>query len=102
MVNLVSSIVCVSRVTRSPCLFQELQEKLISSEWTLDPKDSVPNIMISSLAAMQPLDSIRLHTVYLECLKEWPSNTEGPELIDQLEVSGEECLVDMAVSFDPK
>ena len=81
---------------------QELQEKLITSEWTLDPNNSVPNTIISSLAAMQPMDSIRLCTVYLECLKEWLSNAEGPELVEQLEVSREECLLGMAVSFDPK
>ena len=98
----VSLIVSVSRVTRSLYLFQELQEKLITSEWTLDPTDSVPSTIISSLAAMWPLDSIRLCTVYLECLKEWLSNAEGPELIEQLEVSREECLLGMAVSFDPK
>ena len=98
----ISLIVKVSRVTQSLYLFQELQEKLITSEWTLDPSDSTPNTIISSLAAMRPLDSIRLCTVYLECLKEWLSNAEGPELVKQLEASREECLLGMAVSFNPK
>ena len=92
----------MSGITWPHCLFQELQEKLISSERTLDPGDPVPNTIISSLAAMQSLDSIRLRMVYLECLIEWLSNAEGPELIKQLEVSKEECLLAMAVSFDLK
>ena len=50
---------------------------------------------------MQPMESIRLCTVYLEQLKEWLSNVEGPELIDQPEASNEDCLMGMAVSFDP-
>ena len=50
---------------------------------------------------MQPMKSIRLHTVYLEQLKIWLSNAEGPELIDQPEASNEDCLLGMAVSFDP-
>ena len=45
------------------------------------------------------MDSIRLCTVYLVCLKEWLCNVEGPE---QSEVSREECLLWMSVSFDPK
>ena len=45
---------------------------------------------------MQPLDSIRLCMVYLERLREGLSNLEGPELINQLEVSKEECLLGMA------
>ena len=82
-------------------MFQELQEKLISSEWTRYPGDSIPNTIISSLAAMQSIESIRLRTVYLEQLKVWLSNAEGPELINQLEASNEDCLLGMAVSFDP-
>ena len=50
---------------------------------------------------MQPMESIGLCTVYLEHLKEWLSNAEGPELIYQLEVSNENCLLGMEVSFDP-
>ena len=59
------------------------------------------NTFIGSLAAMQPMESIRLHTVYLEQLKEWHSNAEGPDLINQLEASKEDHLLGMAVSFDP-
>ena len=50
---------------------------------------------------MQPMESIRLCTFYLEQLKVWLSNAEGPELIDQLEVPNEDCLLGMAVSFNP-
>ena len=50
---------------------------------------------------MQPMESIRLHTVYLEQLKVWLSNAEGPELIEQQEASKEDSLLGMAVSFDP-
>ena len=73
----------------------------MSSEWTRYPGDSIPNTIISSLAAMQPMESIRLCTVYLEQLKVWLSNAEGPKLIDQMEASNEDCLLGMAVSFDP-
>ena len=47
------------------------------------------------------MESIRLCTVYLEQLKEWLSNAEGPEMIDQLEASNEDRLLGMAVSIDP-
>ena len=50
---------------------------------------------------MQPRDSIRLHTVYLEQIKEWLSNTEGPDLIEQMEAAKQDRLLGMAVSFDP-
>ena len=60
----------------------------------------MPNTFIGSLAAMQPMESIRLCTVYLEQLREWLSNVEGPELIDQLEATKEDSLMGMAVSFD--
>ena len=50
---------------------------------------------------MQPTESIRLRTVYLEQLKVWLSNAEGPELIKQQEASKEDSLLGMAVSFDP-
>ena len=50
---------------------------------------------------MQPRDSISLHTVYLEQLKEWLSNTEGPDLIEQMEAVKQDRLLGMAVSFDP-
>ena len=36
---------------------------------------------------MQPRDSIGLHTVYLEQLKEWLSNAEGPNLIEGTEAT---------------
>ena len=49
---------------------------------------------------MQPIESIWLRTVYLEQLKVWLSNAEGPELINQQEASKEDCLLGMAVSFD--
>ena len=49
---------------------------------------------------MQPMESIRLCTVYLEQLKVWLSNAEGPELIEQQEASKEDSLFGMAVSFD--
>ena len=50
---------------------------------------------------MQPRDSIELHTVYLEQLKEWLSNAEGPDLIEGTEASKSDELLGMAVSFDP-
>ena len=50
---------------------------------------------------MQPRDSIRLHTVYLEQLKEWLSNAEGPDLIEGTEAAKQDRLLGMAVSFDP-
>ena len=50
---------------------------------------------------MQPRDSIRLHTVYLEQLKEWLSNVEGPDLIEGTEAAKQDRLLGMAVSFDP-
>ena len=50
---------------------------------------------------MQPMESIQLCTVYLEQLKVWLSNAEGPELIEQQEASKEDSLLGMAVSFDP-
>ena len=50
---------------------------------------------------MQPRDSIELHTVYLEQLKEWLSNTEGPDLIEGMEASKSDELLGMVVSFDP-
>ena len=56
---------------------------------------------IGSLAAMQPRDSIRLHTVYLEQLKEWLSNAEGPDLIEGTKATKLDRLLGMAVSFDP-
>ena len=58
-------------------------------------------MFIGSLAAMQPRDSIGLRTVYLEKLKEWPSNTEGPNLIEGTEATKPDRLLGMAVSFDP-
>ena len=75
------------QVTNPVIPFKELQEKLVSSEWTRHPGDTVPNMFIGSLAAMQPRDSIRLRTVYLEQLKEWLSNTEGPDLIEGMEAA---------------
>ena len=65
------------------------------------PGDIVPNMFIGSLAAMQPRDSIRLHTIYLEQLKEWLSNAEGPNLIEGTEATKPDRLLGMAVSFDP-
>ena len=65
------------------------------------PGDNVPNTFIGSLAAMHPRDSIRLHTVYLEQLKEWRSNTEGPDLLEGMETVKPDRLLGMAVSFDP-
>ena len=62
--------------------------------------ESTPNTFLSSLAAMQPMESIWLCTVYLEQLKVWLSNAEGPELIEQQEASREDSLFGMAVSFD--
>ena len=50
---------------------------------------------------MQPRDSIRLHTVYLEQLKEWLSNVEGRDLIEGTEAAKPDRLLGMAVSFDP-
>ena len=50
---------------------------------------------------MQPRDSIRLCTVYLEQLKEWLWNAEGPDLIEQTEAAKQDSLLGMAVSFDP-
>ena len=50
---------------------------------------------------MQPRDSIRLRTVYLEQLKEWLSNAEGPDLIEGMEAAKLDRLLGMAVSFDP-
>ena len=58
-------------------------------------------MFIGSLAAMQPRDSIRLCTVYLEQLKEWLSNTEGPDLVEGMETAKLDRLLGMAVSFDP-
>ena len=65
------------------------------------PGDTVPNTFIGSLGAMQPRDSIGLCTVYLEQLKEWHSNAEGPDLIEGMEASKSDGLFGMAVSFDP-
>ena len=50
---------------------------------------------------MMPRDSISLCTVYLEQLKEWLSNAEGPDLIEQMEAVKQDRLLGMAVSFDP-
>ena len=50
---------------------------------------------------MQPRDSIRLCTVYLEQLKEWLCNVEGPDLIEGMEAAKLDRLLGMAVSFDP-
>ena len=50
---------------------------------------------------MQPRDSIGLCTVYLEQLKEWLSNTEGPDLVEGMETVKPDRLLGMAVSFDP-
>ena len=50
---------------------------------------------------MQPRDSIGLHTVYLEQLKEWLSNAEGPGLVEGMETAKPDRLLGMAVSFDP-
>ena len=50
---------------------------------------------------MQPRDSIRLHTVYLEQLKEWLFNVEGPDLIEGTEASKSDELLGMVVSFNP-
>ena len=61
----------------------------------------MPNMFIGSLATMQPRDSFSLHTVYLEQLKEWLSNTEGPDLIEGTEATKPDRLPGMAVSFDP-
>ena len=58
-------------------------------------------MFIGSLAVMQPRHSIRLHTVYLEQLKEWLSNTEGPDLVEGMETAKLDRLLGMAVSFDP-
>ena len=58
-------------------------------------------MFIGFLAAMQPRDSIRLCAVYLEQLKEWLSNAEGPHLIEEMEATKPDRLLGMAVSFDP-
>ena len=50
---------------------------------------------------MQPEESIRLCTVYLEQLKEWLSKAEGLNLIERMEAIKEDSLLGMAVSFDP-
>ena len=50
---------------------------------------------------MQSRDSIRLCTVYLEQLKEWLSNAEGPALTEGMEAAKQHSLLGMAVSFDP-
>ena len=71
------------------------------SEWMRHPGDTVPNTFIGSLAAMQPRDSIGLRTVYLEQLKEWLSNAEGPDLVEGMETAKSDKLLGMAVSFDP-
>ena len=42
-----------------------------------------------------------LCTVYLEQLKEWLSNAEGPNLIEGMEATKLDRLLGMAVSFDP-
>ena len=70
------------------------------SKWTRHPGDTAPNTFIGSLAAM-PRDSIRLCTVYLEQLKEWLSNVEGPDLIEGTEAAKQDRLLGMPVSFDP-
>ena len=64
------------------------------------PGDTVRNMFIGSLAAMQSRDSIGLRTVYLEQLKEWLSNAEGPNLVEGMETKSDK-LLGMAVSFDP-
>ena len=58
-------------------------------------------MFIGSLAAMQPRGSIELCTVYLEQLKEWLSNAEGPDLIEGMEASKSDELLGTVVSFDP-
>ena len=50
---------------------------------------------------MQPRNSIGLCTVYLEQLKEWLSNAEGPDLVEGMETAKLDRLLGMAVSFDP-
>ena len=65
------------------------------------PGDTVSNTFIGSLAAMQPRDFIRLCMVYLEQLKEWLSNAEGPDLVEGMETATSDKLLGMAVSFDP-
>ena len=50
---------------------------------------------------MQPRDSIGLCTVYLEQLKKWLSNAEGPDLVEGMETAKPDRLLGMAVSFDP-
>ena len=71
------------------------------SERKRHPGDTVSNTFIGSLAAMQSRDSIRLCTVYLEQLKEWLSNAEGPDLVEGMETVKSDRLLGMAVSFDP-
>ena len=65
------------------------------------PGDTVPNTFIGSLAAMQPRDSIGLCTVYLEQMKEWLSNAEGPDLVEGMETVKLDRFLGMAVSSDP-
>ena len=65
------------------------------------PGDTVANMFIGSLAALQPRDSIGLCTVYLEQLKEWLSNAEGPDLVEGTETAKLDRFLGMAVSFDP-
>ena len=50
---------------------------------------------------MQPRDSIRLRTVYLEQLKEWLSNAEEPDLKEGTEAAKPDRLLGIAVNFDP-
>ena len=50
---------------------------------------------------MEPRDSIRLRTVYLEQLKEWLSIAEGTNLVEGMEASKLDEILGMAVSFDP-
>ena len=64
MKQLRHSVSFSEQVTNPVIPFWELQEKLVLSEWTRHPGDTVPNTFIGSLAAMQPRDSIGLRTVY--------------------------------------
>ena len=50
---------------------------------------------------MQPRESIRLCTVYLEQLKKWLSNAKGLDLIERMEATKQDSLLGMAVSFNP-